>query len=445
VVLVLAALGLRAQVVNPPSSSGGGGVIACAATPGPGNTTAGVRVQCQDASGNLFACNNSGGCTVIADWAAVSGSGGPPTGAAGGIFGAGATYPNPTPLANSLNLPGSPTATKPASTSNSTQIATTNWVQQKLAALNPATAVAAATTGVLSNAPNYANGSSGVGATLTATSFGALIVDGVTLTLNQRVLVNNQAAALQNGIYSLTTVGNGSTDYILTRATDFNTVTAINNAGVIPVTSGTVNNSTTWALDTAISAIGSSAINYDQTNAQPPVVTNVNGVPCTAGASPGCTANWIAAAPTTLHVAQFIGTGGELQDGGAMPVSPTTNQNIRTIGAVLTPTALTSCVYVAFAGTINAFHAVAGDGATVDTVLVKVETQPTFATFISTGVSGASDISNGGEQLTSVLGKVDTTLTSWTTTLAAGTTVCFVGSTFSAGTSVNANINVAAQ
>jgi hypothetical protein len=159
------------------------------------------------------------------------------------------------------------------------------------------------------------------------------------------------------------------------------------------------------------------------------------------------TNTWDGNAPVNGYLWGAYGVSGNNASVGwvAPPVSPTTNQNLRTIGAVLTPTALTSCVYVAFAGTINAFHAVASDGATVDTVLVKVETQPTFATFISTGVSGASDISNGGEQLTSVLGKVDTTLTSWTTTLAAGTTVCFVGSTFSAGTSVNANVNIAAK
>ena len=131
--------------------------------------------------------------------------------------------------------------------------------------------------------------------------------------------------------------------------------------------------------------------------------------------------------------------------GGSCTPTATTNSQLRTIGAVLTPTALTACVYVPFAGTVTAFHAVAGDGATADTVLVKVETQPTFATFISTGVSGASDISNGGEQLTSVLGLVDTTLSSWSTTLTAGTAVCFVGSTFSSGTSVNANITIAAN
>ena len=65
---------------------------------------------------------------------------------------------------------------------------------------------------------------------------------------------------------------------------------------------------------------------------------------------------------STCSGTQYLGADGNCYTAA---VSPTTNQNLRTIGAVLTPTALTSCVYVAFAGTINAFHAVAGDGASV--------------------------------------------------------------------------------
>lgn len=57
--------------------TGGGGtsVIACASTPGPGNTTGTYRQQCQDGDGAIFACNNSGGCTTSGDWVAVGGSG----------------------------------------------------------------------------------------------------------------------------------------------------------------------------------------------------------------------------------------------------------------------------------------------------------------------------------------------------------------------------------
>jgi len=79
----------------------------------------------------------------------------------------------------------------------------------------------AATTGALP-AVTYDNGTSGVGATLTADANGALAaIDGVTLVADERVLVQNQAAALQNGIYVVTTVGDGSNPFVLTRATDF--------------------------------------------------------------------------------------------------------------------------------------------------------------------------------------------------------------------------------
>lgn len=180
---------------------------------------------------------------------------------------------------------GTPTAPNPASSANNTQIPNTHWVFAKFAQLNPATAVAAATVTILPNTPTYANGSSGVGATLTAGSNGALVIDGYTVLLSDRVLINNQASALQNGVYTQTTLGTGGAAYVLTRSADFNTVTAINNAGVIPVTNGTVNSGTTWALDSSISAIGTSAINYDQTNSQPPAIVTINTVPCTVGSS----------------------------------------------------------------------------------------------------------------------------------------------------------------
>ena len=67
----------------------------------------------------------------------------------------------------------------------------------------------------------YDNGTSGVGATLTnAGTNAAITIDGVALSLNDRVLVYNQTNAAHNGIYTVTTVGDGSTAWVLTRATD---------------------------------------------------------------------------------------------------------------------------------------------------------------------------------------------------------------------------------
>ena len=70
----------------------------------------------------------------------------------------------------------------------------------------------------------YNNGASGVGATLTnAGTQAALVIDGVTLNLNDRVLIYTQTDQTQNGIYYVSDVGSVSTNWELTRATDADT------------------------------------------------------------------------------------------------------------------------------------------------------------------------------------------------------------------------------
>lgn len=66
---------------------------------------------------------------------------------------------------------------------------------------------------------------SGVGATLTnAGTQAALEIDGVTLSVNDRVMVRLQTAGEHNGVYTVTDIGSGSTNWVLTRATDANKV-----------------------------------------------------------------------------------------------------------------------------------------------------------------------------------------------------------------------------
>jgi hypothetical protein len=60
----------------------------------------------------------------------------------------------------------------------------------------------------------------GVGATLTANTNGAVVIDGITLTTTQRVLVYQQATGAQNGVYTVTDTGNISAPWVLTRSTD---------------------------------------------------------------------------------------------------------------------------------------------------------------------------------------------------------------------------------
>ena len=87
--------------------------------------------------------------------------------------------------------------------------------------LDPKESCRASTTAALP-ACTYDNGTSGVGATLTENANGALPAqDGVTLVAGDRLLVKDQADATQNGIYTVTTVGDASNPFVLTRASDF--------------------------------------------------------------------------------------------------------------------------------------------------------------------------------------------------------------------------------
>jgi hypothetical protein len=70
----------------------------------------------------------------------------------------------------------------------------------------------------------YNNGASGVGATLTnAGTQVALVIDGVTVATNDRVLVYQQTNQTQNGVYVVTDTGSGSTNWVLTRSSDTDT------------------------------------------------------------------------------------------------------------------------------------------------------------------------------------------------------------------------------
>lgn len=74
---------------------------------------------------------------------------------------------------------------------------------------------------------------SGVGATLTnAGTQVALQVDGVNLATTNRVMVRLQTNGAENGVYTVTTVGDGSTNWVLTRATDANQVNPANPNGL---------------------------------------------------------------------------------------------------------------------------------------------------------------------------------------------------------------------
>ena len=87
-------------------------------------------------------------------------------------------------------------------------------------------------------AGTYNNGTG----TITASGNGALgNIDGVATTTSDRILVKDQTDAKQNGIYVVTTVGDGSNPYVLTRAGDADASAEISGGAFFFVEQGTTN------------------------------------------------------------------------------------------------------------------------------------------------------------------------------------------------------------
>ena len=114
-------------------------------------------------------------------------------------------------------------------------------------------------------AVTYSNGSSGVGATLTANANGALTVDGQTMVVGERVLVKDQSSGLQNGIYTVTAAGGAGAAFVLTRATDFDSTTEVTSGAFTFIETGTANSDSGWVMTTDGSVtIGTTALAFSQ-------------------------------------------------------------------------------------------------------------------------------------------------------------------------------------
>ena len=142
------------------------------------------------------------------------------------------------------------------------QLATKQYVDAVAQGLNVHAACDAATTGTLASITGgtvtYNNGTAGVGATLTL-SVALTVLDGYTLVNGNRVLIKDQAAQLQNGIYTWATGGT-----VLTRATDFDTNIEIANGDFTFVTYGTQYGNTGWVQTLPVTTVGTSPISWSQ-------------------------------------------------------------------------------------------------------------------------------------------------------------------------------------
>jgi hypothetical protein len=128
-----------------------------------------------------------------------------------------------------------------------TQLAVQTYVIDSIRAIDWKESVTFASTAALT--ANY------VGTpTFTLTNSGALAalqLDGTTVTATKRVLIKNQATGSQNGIYTVTTVGDGATAWVLTRAADFDSSAEISAGAATYVESGTANGGLHYVMSNA--------------------------------------------------------------------------------------------------------------------------------------------------------------------------------------------------
>jgi len=143
--------------------------------------------------------------------------------------------------------------------------ATKNYVDTIAQGLHTHAPVAAATTQSLAlitgGSVTYDNGTNGVSATLTL-GVALTVVDGYTVENGDRLLIKNEATTATNGIYTWATGGT-----ILTRATDFNSTSSVAGGDFVFVVHGVVNGDTGWVETEETTAIGTSAIIFEQFSA----------------------------------------------------------------------------------------------------------------------------------------------------------------------------------
>jgi len=117
----------------------------------------------------------------------------------------------------------------------------------------------------------YNNGTAGVGATLTnAGTQVALVIDGVTVSVADRVLIYEQTTQTQNGIYVVTSTGSGSTNWVLTRSSDadtyvINSANGLSEGSTVFVQEGATGAGETYTCNTSGTiTFGTTAITFVQ-------------------------------------------------------------------------------------------------------------------------------------------------------------------------------------
>jgi hypothetical protein len=229
-------------------------------------------------------------------------------------------------------------------------------------------------------AATYNNGAG----TLTATSNAAISIDGVTLVADDRILVKDQTAGLQNGFYKVTTVGDGSTAFVITRTPDADAASELTAGAFTFAEEGTANGDNGYVMSTnGAITLGTTAITFDQFS----------------GAGQISAGNGLTKSGNTINV---VGTANRLSvaaDAIDIDSNYVGQATITTLGSIATGTWAATDVAIAHGGTGVSSHT--GDGYWVSnaggTALSYITgTQYQHLGFSSTGVPQASGTIDGG-------------------------------------------------
>jgi hypothetical protein len=201
------------------------------------NNTLTVRLA-NDVTGTLPVANGGTGTTT----GSITG-----TGALTFTAGGSNTNVNLVPQGTGTVDVGSTRITNVATPTQSSDAATKGYVDTYATGLDVKQSVRVATTAALTATA----GGSGVGKTLTNSGTqSAITIDSVVLVSGDRVLVKDQTTGADNGIYTVTTVGTASTNWVLTRATDADSNAEVTAGMFTFVEEGTVNADNGFVLST---------------------------------------------------------------------------------------------------------------------------------------------------------------------------------------------------
>ena len=154
----------------------------------------------------------------------------------------------------------------------------------------------------------------------------ALSLDGVAAVAGDRVLIKDQATPAQNGIYTVTNIGSAVTNWVLTRATDFDETVEVNAGAFTFVTAGTANTSTGWVMTASgVVTIGTTAMSFTQFSGAG-LINAGNGLSKTGNVLDVNVGNGIAIVSDIVQLASTVAGNGLTLTSGVLDVVGTTNR-----------------------------------------------------------------------------------------------------------------------